>query len=111
VSYPRQFDRDEARRLYESGLSLRAVAARLGVSNTAVFYGLKAIGVPIRDMKTTQAKYIRHGKSRYKQGCRCEVCRAAVRDSKRRQRARNPEYVARANAKRMERYYRQKEAA
>jgi hypothetical protein len=34
------------------------------------------------------AAAIKHGRQRYKKGCRCEVCRAASAAQKRRQRAR-----------------------
>ena len=39
---------EQARDLYESGLSLRAVASELGLSKEAVRSGLVAAGVPIR---------------------------------------------------------------
>lgn len=42
ANLPLRFDRDEARRLRESGLTFRQVGAALGVSHVAVMNGLKA---------------------------------------------------------------------
>jgi hypothetical protein len=42
ASVPLRFDRDEARRLRDSGMTFRQVGAALGVSHVAVMNGLKA---------------------------------------------------------------------
>lgn len=44
----RQRDRDEIERLYMTGMSIRAVAAQVGVSKTTVLTTLKARGVEMR---------------------------------------------------------------
>lgn len=53
----------------------------------------------IRPEAQYRAESIRHGPVRYRKGCRCDVCRAAMARQKREQRARNPEYDQRALAK------------
>jgi hypothetical protein len=38
-----------------------------------------------------------HGTSKYRDGCRCQVCRAAMAEAKRRSRARRPDAVGKPN--------------
>ena len=53
------FDHARARRLYESGLSLRKVAARIGVSHQAVHKALVAMGITLRGRGGNQGAHRR----------------------------------------------------
>lgn len=95
---PRKFDHEEAAIMYASGLSLREVAAMLGVSNPQVLKACREYGVPTRSMEEALMPFVRHGVARYRKGCRCEVCRAASAAQKRRQRVNSPGYRERQNS-------------
>ncbi len=45
---PRNLDLDEARRLYESGMSCRQIGERMGMSYSRVASHLREAGVPMR---------------------------------------------------------------
>jgi hypothetical protein len=110
MSRPRLFDHDEAARLYLKGASAFELGQRYGVHRNSIYQLLDRRGIERRSRIEAGEKRIQHGAARYKKGCRCEVCRAAVAAQKRRQRQNDSGYGARQNRRRMERYREQRAA-
>lgn len=91
----RMLERGKLRERIDAGkLTVAEAAQNLGVSTWALrnWYSKNGVPLPSRERRDHGTTY------RYKQGCRCDECREAIRENRRKMRARGPKVHGRESS-------------